>query len=204
MRVLFVGAHPDDIEIGAGGALLKHLRRGDDIVYVVLSRGERGCPQGASCDRVRELLSVIDSLGLKSYYVYEFPDTRLHEHLSEIKDVLESIVMEFKPERVYTHLLSDSHQDHSAVARATKIACRRVRQVLSYWSPSTYSEFRPVFFIDITDVFSEKMMLLESYRSQGQKDYVKRELVYAVNRYMGFLAGGGFAEGFEVVRYVEL
>lgn len=204
MKILFVGAHPDDIEIGAGGTLLKHLMKGDDIVYVVFSKGEKGCPQNEPCDRVQELLSILNSLKLKSFYIHSFPDTRLHEHFSEIKDIIEDLASVFKPDRVYTHSLNDTHQDHSTIARATKIACRHIPQVLSYWSPSSYNEFHPVYFIDITDVFSDKIRLLENYKSQGRKDYVKRELVHTVNKYMGFLAGKSFAEGFEIIRYVEL
>lgn len=204
MIVLFVGAHPDDIEIGAGGTLMKHLKRGDSIVYIVISRGEKGCTYSDSCDRIRELLNVISSLRLESFHIHGFPDTRLHEHFSDIKNILENIVSKTGPDRVYTHSLNDSHQDHIAVARATMIACRRVPQVLSYWSPSSYNEFRPSYFIDITDVIEEKIKLLENYMSQGRKDYLKRELVRAVNKYMGFLAGSDFAEGFEVVRYLEL
>lgn len=204
MIVLFIGAHPDDIEIGAGGALLKHLKRGDKVGYIVFSRGEKGCSHGDSCNREQELMNVARSLGLNYFQLHSFPDTRLHEHFTEIKDILEDTVLKMRPDRVYTHSLNDSHQDHAVIAKITKIVCRRVPQVLSYWSPSSYNEFHPVYFVDITDVFAEKIKLLENYKSQGSKDYLKRELVYSVNKYMGFLAGTNFAEGFEVLRYVEL
>jgi len=200
MRVIFVGAHPDDIELGAGGTLIKHLKRGDRVLYVVLSRGEGG---GNPEKRLHEVLEVVNSLGVESYRLFSFPDTRFHERFTEIKNAVEKLVEEFKPTRIYTHSLGDSHQDHKTTAEAVKIAGRRVPQILSFWSPLTYNNFHPVYFIDISDVIEEKMRILEVFKSQSGKDFMKRDVVKSVNRYFGFINSVEYAEGFEIIRVIE-
>jgi LmbE family N-acetylglucosaminyl deacetylase len=201
MRVLFVGAHPDDIELGAGGTLIKHIKRGDEIMYVCMSRGEKG---GDPKEREMELLEVLNHLKIKNYRLFDFPDTLFNTKLNEMKDLLESIIKEFKPDRIYTHSLNDSHQDHKTLAEAVKIAGRYIPQILSFWSPLLYNNFSPNYFIDISDVFQEKLNLLEKYKSQKDKDFLKREIIIAINRYFGFMNKVEYAEGFEIIKYREL
>lgn len=202
MRVMFVGAHPDDIELGAGGALIRHLRRKkDEVFYIVLSKGEKG---GDENEREKELLEIIEYLGIKKFKILDFPDTLMYTRFDEIKNTLEELVSDFKPDRIYTHSLNDSHQDHKTVAEAVKIAGRRVPQILSFWTPLLYNNFHPVYFIDISDVIEEKMKVLEKFRSQNHKDFLKREVILSMNRYFGFINNTKFAEGFEIIRYVEM
>lgn len=198
---MFVGAHPDDVELGAGGTLLKHLRRGDKVIYVVLSKGEKG---GNPREREKELLEVINYLGISEYFLFDFPDTRLYEKFLEIKDTLENLINVYRPDRIYTHSLSDSHQDHKTVAEAVKIAGRKVKQILSFWAPLTYNDFRPSYFIDISEFIEEKARILGVFKSQSHKDFLKREVILGINKYYGFMNGVEYAEGFEIVRYIEI
>lgn len=197
---MFIGAHPDDIELGAGGTLLKHLRNGDKVIYIILSRGEKG---GDSKEREKELLEVINYLGISDYFLFNFPDTRFYEKLIEIKDVLEDLINKFKPNRIYTHSLSDSHQDHRTTAEAVKIAGRKVKQILSFWAPLTYNNFHPSYFVDISEFIEEKIKILEIFRSQNHKDFLKKETILGINKYHGFINGVNYAEGFEIIRFIE-
>jgi len=201
MIVMFIGAHPDDIELGAGGTLLKHLRRGDKVIYVVLSKGEKG---GDPKEREKELLEVINYLKISDYYIFDFPDTRFYERFIEIKDALEDLIDKYKPDRIYTHSLSDPHQDHRTTAEAVRIAGRKVKQILSFWAPLTYNNFHPSYFINISEVIEEKIKILEFYRSQNHKDFLKREVILGINKYYGFINGVDYAEGFEIIRYIEI
>lgn len=201
MRVLFVGAHCDDIELGAGGSLIKHLKKGDEIIYVVISKGEKG---GDPISREKEVMEILNELNIKNYYIFSFPDTRLNEYFNQIKDKIEEIVEKYKPTRIYTHSLRDSHQDHIAVAYAVKIAGRKIPQILSFWSPSTYNSFHPEYFIDISEVIKYKIKILSKFKSQNHKDYLKKSTILSLNRYFGYLTGVKFAEGFEIVRFKEL
>ncbi len=200
MRVMFVGAHPDDIELGAGGALIKHLRRGDKVVYIVLSKGEGG---GDPREREKELQEAINRLGISECFIFSFPDTRFHERFLEIKDVVERLINEFEPDRIYTHSLNDAHQDHKTTAEAVKIAGRKVPQILSFWAPLTYNDFHPTYFIDISTVIQEKLKILRIFGSQNRKDFLKRETILGVNKYYGFMNNVEYAEGFEIIRFVE-
>ncbi|MEM4916266.1 MAG: hypothetical protein QW708_03535 [Desulfurococcaceae archaeon] len=74
--------------------------------------------------------------------------------------------------KVYMHSLRDSHQDHVTVVNAVKITRRRISQVLSFWSPSTYNYFRPEHFIDILEVVKDKSKILGKFKPLNQKDYL--------------------------------
>ena len=200
MRVMFVGAHPDDIELGAGGTLIKHFRKRDEVLYVVLSKGEKG---GDRDEREKELLEVLEYLEIKRFKIFNFPDTLLYTKFDELKNVLEELISDFKPDRIYTHSPNDSHQDHRTVAEAVKIAGRRVPQILSFWAPSLYSNFHPMYFIDISDVIEEKVKVLEKFRSQNRRNFLNKEAILSINRYFGFMNNTRFAEGFEIIRYLE-
>lgn len=201
MNVLFIGAHPDDIELGAGGSLIKHIKKGDKIIYLVLSKGEKG---GDPIIRERELKEILDELKIKDHFLFDFPDTRLQEYFIEIKDKIEEIIEKYNPIRIYTHSLRDHHQDHITVANATKIAGRKIPQILSYWSPSTYNNFHPEYFIDISEEMKDKIKILKKFKSQSNKDFLKRSLVKSINRYFGYLSNIRYAEGFEIIRYREI
>lgn len=201
MKVLFIGAHPDDIELGAGGSLIKHLKKKDEIIYIIFSKGEKG---GDPTQREREVKEVLEYLNIKEFYIYSFPDTKMHDYFIQIKDTLEEVIKKYEPYRIYTHSLNDPHQDHSTVARATRIAGRKVPQILSFWSPSTYNNFHPEYFIDISEIIIEKLKVLQKFKSQNNKDFLKRSLVKSINRYFGYLSGVKYAEGFEIIRFREL
>ena len=108
------------------------MRKGDDVIYIVLSRGEKG---GDPKESEKELLEVIKYLGISSYFLFDFPDTKYYEKFLEIKDKLESLINQFKPDRIYIHNLNDSHQDHKTTAEAVKITGRKVRaEGIIYWN----------------------------------------------------------------------
>ena len=72
MRVLAIGSHPDDIEIGCGGSLAKHIENGDIVSVLILTTGEKG---GQPKKRVEETVIALRSLGLSDITFGEFPDT---------------------------------------------------------------------------------------------------------------------------------
>ena len=200
MRILAIGAHPDDVELGCGGSLFAHRAAGDSIALLVMTMGERG-PQSLE-SRVHEQEDAASLLeaqlmwgGLDDGAVPDGPET---------VGLIDAAVRELEPDVIYTHSPHDTHQDHRATSVATLAAARRTARVLMYEAP-TSKQFVPSFFVDITDFLDLKVASIRAHESQVQKNrLVDLEAVAAQARYRGFEAriGHRCAEGFAVDRFV--
>lgn len=198
MRVLAIGAHPDDIELGCGATLAAHRARGDEVALLVMTTGEQG-PQ-ASASRVDEQLQAADRLGAQLFWG-PFDDGAVPEGRPTI-DLIQVVMKEMDAEMVYTHALNDTHQDHRATATASSSACRRLSTILRYESPTT-TTFVPSLFVDVEAHLDTKIDLICAHVSQVLKNgLVDVEAVRAQARYHGFRARVHQAEAFETERFV--
>jgi len=204
MKVLAIGAHPDDIELGLGGTLAKHAHDKDEVYGLVLSNGEKVYPNGKVHDRKKEALKSAKVLGLKKLYFGNLPDTNISEN-SETIVAIEKVLNEVKPDRLYTHTVRDPHQDHRNVAKAAVSACResKVKQMLLFISPLRQADFQPKVFIDITPFMETKLKALKFFYSQNHKFYMRNEAVRGLAMYWGYFIKRKYAECFEVERLVE-
>ena len=197
-KILAIGAHPDDVEIGCGGILLKHAQAGDEIHILTMSYGSKG---GDSIIRYNEAKRSAYALGAV-LHVANLPDTAIPEGSESIKRI-EALVKSIKPDVVYTHSLNDAHQDHRNVHRASLVACRGVSQVECYQSPSSTTNFQPTRFVDVSDQFSEKVELINFYRSQKDKcAYLRDSVIESTARYWGRFANYKLVEPLEVIRSI--
>lgn len=195
--VLAIGAHPDDVEIGVGGTLVRHARAGDRTTILTLTGGEHGGDAGARAEESRAAAALLGAdlvhLGLPDTVLSEGPET-----ISAIEGVIASV----RPTIVYTHTLRDNHQDHRATNRATMIAARGVPNVLCYQAPSTVIDFTPTHFVDVTEFIDAKLRALRAFASQhAVRIYLADDMTLATARYWSRFAGGvGYVEPLEVVR----
>lgn len=195
-RVLAIGAHPDDVEIGCGGVLLKHINAGDEVHILTLTYGSKG---GNCAVRFNEAKRSAQAMGA-SLHLENLPDTDIKEGSETIK-CIERLVKRINPNVVYTHSLNDAHQDHRNVHKASIVACRSVETLECYQSPSSTIQFQPSRFVDISNEFKEKLDLLHCYRSQIEKcDYLKDEVIESNALYWGRFAQYKLVEPLEVVR----
>ena len=196
--MLAVGAHPDDIELGCGGALLAHKERGDRLGLLVMTTGEQG-PQ-ASRSRVLEQEDAAAILGAELLWG-GFEDGAVPEGRAAI-DAVQEAARALAADVVYTHAPRDTHQDHRATAVATLAACRRLNRVLMYEAPTSVG-FTPAVFVDLGGRVEPKVDLLRAHVSQVLKNgLVDLEAVEAQARYRGFQARLRQAEAFETDRFV--
>lgn len=194
LNVLAIGAHPDDVEIGCGGTLLRHALAGHNVILLVITQGEAG--PGDVDDRVAEQEAAARVLGVKEVIWGHLPDGRVSNHELSLVHVIEQVISQHGIDVVYTHGPGDSHQDHRAVAQATEGAARHAGQVLCYNSPSSVG-FLPTVFVDITDNVERKVAALECHSSQvNNSRMASTDLVRMQAGYMGFQARVPAAEGF--------
>jgi LmbE family N-acetylglucosaminyl deacetylase len=197
-RVLAIGAHPDDVEIGCGGILIGHRNVGDEIGILTLSNGKCG---GDTNTRVEESRQAAEILGA-TLIMEDLEDTKISEGAETIQ-VITDAIREFQPDIVYTHSKNDAHQDHRNCHRATVVSARSVPRLQSYQSPSSTIQFMPSRFVDISKAIEEKKELIACYRTQTEKcRYLKESLITSTAEYWGRFAGFGIVEPLEVIRTI--
>jgi LmbE family N-acetylglucosaminyl deacetylase len=199
MHVVAIGAHPDDVEIGCGGALAKHIKRGDTVSILILTKGEAG---GASGEVRREEAKKAAAILGAEVTVLDFPDGNIPVGKEAI-DRLDQFLAKKPPQRVYIPYDREIHQDHRAVSQIALSACRAVPQILMYEGPSTYPDFSVNVWIDIAETIATKEKALAAHESQGHKEILKIEAVRALNRFRGYQARTEYAEGFHSFRFIE-
>jgi LmbE family N-acetylglucosaminyl deacetylase len=178
VNILAIGAHPDDIELGCGGVVLKAVREGHNVFMYTLTRGAAsGDPQ----ERTRELATSARYIGIKKLWIDNFEDTKLTIS-SELINSIEEYITESHADIVFTHSLFDIHHDHKAIAASVLEAGRFVPNILAYEIPLT-KDFKPQVFYDISDVVEEKVKLIKLFKSQRDKIYLKANAIRGLAEY---------------------
>jgi len=206
MRILAVGAHFDDVELGCSGTLLAQGDAGHDLGVFVATKSGYARPDGTVIrdDEVarREGRAAADAMGAQLFegglptFGVGFDETT-HAALLSCFD-------RFRPDVVLTHWPEDAHHDHRQLGLATLHCCRRIGRVLTYrsnWDPSP-GYFEPRYFVDIEATFEAKLDLIRLHASEFERTEGRWEsAVRARARDHGERAGCRYAEGFEVIRW---
>ena len=196
LRVLFLGAHCDDIEIGCGGTALELARRHPALAahWVVLSgSGER------AGEAERAAARFLAGAAGREVVVERFRDGYLPYEGGRVKDFFESLKARLDPDLVFTHHREDGHQDHRLVSELTWNTFRD-HVILEYevpkYDPDTGS---PNLFTHLDDSVAEAKVqaILESYPSQAARPWFTRDTLLATMRLRGVQARAPrYAEGF--------
>lgn len=199
MKILAIGAHPDDIELGCGGLLIKAARQGHEVHMYSLTRGEAS---GDPNQRTKELMQSAKFIGAKNLWIDNFDDSKLSVS-SDLINHIEYFINKADPELIITHSHGDVHHDHRAIALATIEAGRFVSNILSYEIPLTRN-FTPQVFFDITDVVDDKIELIKIFWSQQSKLYLKAHGIKGLAEYRALQSRlnstVNHAEAFEVLK----
>lgn len=205
MRILAIGAHADDVEMGCGGSLLKWCRDGHEaIVYVATDSGYTN-PDGRvvrkSADALEEARESAARIGAR-LVCGGFETLRL-PFAAGLTDALVGVVEEAAPDLVLVHWSGDTHPDHRALAAATTHAARRVPSLLAYTS-NWYEAERPFdarLFVDITGHLDDKLALIGLFASENARtDGAWVEHFRDLAALRGRQAGVRHAEAFEIIR----
>lgn len=194
--VLAIGAHPDDVEIGAAGTLLVHRGMGHEVSILTLSRGARG---GQESTRAGESDMAAMVLGA-TLYLEDLIDTQIAEGDPTI-GVISRVIEAVRPTMIYTHSLHDVHQDHRNTHRAAMVAVRGIGRVFCFQSPSATVDFRPTHFVTVDEHVERKLLAIKAFTSQAEvRAYLEPDLIESTARYWSRFGDGRYAEAFEVMR----
>jgi LmbE family N-acetylglucosaminyl deacetylase len=217
MRVLAIGAHPDDLEILCGGTLARFVRRGDAVTMLVMSDGSAGHAQIPAAElaalrerEARAAAAVIGAelvwLGLPDEFVFNDEPTR-----RRLLDAIRAA----RPDLILTHAPMDYHPDHVATHRAVFDASFIMGlpnvqtpspphpgvAPLYYFDTLAGQGFLPTEYVDITDTFAVKQEMLQQHASQVEwlQHHDGIDIVAfmeTVARFRGLQCGVPYAEGF--------
>ena len=196
-RVLAFGAHPDDIEVGAGGLLARLAEEGHDVTMAVVS-----VPSNASV-RKAEAQAGAEVLDADLFILYEDKPCRVEDiAMHELVRRFDQIVGDTRPDLVITHSANDLHWDHGLVNRATVSALRRTPcDLLAFLSsPEMNAQARAIgqCFADISKTMDQKIAAISAHKSQVPK--LDLESSRDLARAMGRISGYEYAEAYEVLR----
>ncbi len=197
LKLLCLGAHADDIEIGCGGTILRLVAELPDLVvrWVVFS--------GAGLRRAEAQNSAaafLENVPEKQIEVLGFRDGYMPFQGAEIKDFFETVKTDFDPSLVLTHWQGDAHQDHRLVAELTHNTFRD-HLVLEYEIPKYDGDLgNPAFFVPLTRAQLRRKVdtIRRHFPSQSGRSWFSDETFLAIARLRGIgcNAPEGLAEAF--------
>jgi len=204
-NVYVLAPHTDDGELGAGGTISKLIDEGANVYYFAFSTAEQSVPDGFPSDILkREVKNATKKLGIKeeNVIIYNYEVRKLNYARQEI---LEDLIVRRKklfPDLVLMPSLKDIHQDHSTIAEEGLRAFKGTT-VLGYeliWNNLT---FDTTSFVKLDKKYIQaKCDALKEYKSQGSRDYMSEEFIFALAKTRGVQIGTKYAESFEVIRWV--
>jgi len=199
MNILAIGAHPDDIEFGCGGTLIKYCQKGYNVFLMILTLGQMG---GEGEVRKREQLASCKIRKSTRVFFGEYADTRLPLDQGVI-DSIENVLKIVKPDFIFVNYFDDTHQDHRHLTQATLSATRYVRNVLFYEVPTTQN-FIPNVFVDIEGTLKDKIAALQAHNSQVLRTNIEglaiTEIAKSSANFRGTQGRVKYAEGFISLR----
>lgn len=207
MNVIAVGAHFDDVELGCGGSLAKHIKNGDKVnIYVATTSGFKNTVNSVVRSNSEAYLEGKAAAEIINAELIcgQFPTLDL-EFNDALNFQLVKIIEEKKIDIMYTHWRYDVHHDHVALAKASLHAGRHLNRILMYrsnWYDSDM-QFNKNFYVDITETWDVKCQAIMAHKSEIKRaglkwlKYFERE---ALNN--GEIIGCEYAEGFQCVKWI--
>ena len=207
-KILAIGAHPDDVEFGVSGLLIKEINNGAQVKIVVCSLGEAGS-NGTPEGRKAEAESAAKHIGAEFQYVDMGGDCHIEDTPANRKLIAE-IIRTWKPDIVLAPSLTENqHPDHLAVAHIARSASRLARyggledlkslpvhsiEALYYYPSSAEFDKRPDIIIDVTAEYTKWVEAMNLHESQMKtRGYIN--LVTSKAKYLGATVGVDYAIG---------
>ena len=197
LRVLCLGAHSDDIEIGCGGTILRllHSYKNCEVTWVVFS---------AKAQRRHEALCsarrFLKDARTRTIIAKGFKESFFPYHGEDIKEFFEQLKKRIAPDLIFTHYRHDLHQDHRAICELTWNTFRH-HQILEYEIPKYDGDLgQPNFYVPLTQTLCKKKVqyLMEGFSTQRDRPWFTEDTFYSLLRLRGIESNAPdkYAEGF--------
>jgi bacillithiol biosynthesis deacetylase BshB1 len=180
LDILAVGVHPDDVEISAGGTVIRHVQRGMKVGVLHLTKGELGT-RGSAAIRMKEAAAAASIMGVHVHDNMGFEDGFFENDVKHRLRLIEKIRL-YRPGIVLCNALHDRHPDHGRASQLVSESCfysglTRIRtkykgKEQGAWRPKAVYHYiqdramRPSFVVDISEQLGKKMEAIRAYRSQ--------------------------------------
>ena len=196
-RILCLGAHSDDIEIGCGGTILRLIesRKNLDFYWMVLSSNETRAKEAR-----KSAQSFLRGARSKKIVVKPFRDGFLPHIGGPVKECFEELKREFAPDVIFTHFRNDLHQDHRFVSELTWNTFRN-HLIFEYEIPKYDADLgSPNFFVPLSDSQCRRKVkgLMRHFGSQRDRQWFSEDLFEGLMRLRGIEAASPtrYAEAF--------
>ena len=199
-RVLLLGAHPDDIELGCG-ALLHQMAKEADVLCVTLSDNQKNPALKNVKEEHYEAMAILglaeEKIVFGPFTTRVFPNAR-----QEILEYFLKLRRKFGPDLIFVHSKQDVHQDHLTMTDEALRAFRGIT-VLGFDVVRSSYGFFPHFLVEVTEEdVNKKIEALSCYETYRDRYYFNSELTRSIMVRHGALAECPFAEGFDILRIV--
>ena len=200
-NILVIGAHPDDIEIGAGGTIARLVHEGNKVHCVVVTvRNKKEI-------RIKAAKNAAQVLGCKVEVLDLSPEEILQPRF--LTGLFDNYISDLNPIEVFTHWNKDSHQDHIHIYNSTISSCRKNKCSLYMYEQTVpggvvADGFRPQYFVNISKFIDKKIESTLKHESQigdNSEDWIRG--IKGRAGYRGFQIGVDYAEVFEVVKKIK-
>lgn len=195
LRILCLGAHSDDIEIGCGGSILKLLEANEnvEVLWIVFAGHDRRVDEARSSAE-----EFLRNAAKKDIRIEGFRDGFFPYEGSRIKEYFERLKSDFAPDLVFTHYREDAHQDHRLISELTWNTFRK-HLILEYEVVKYDGDFgRPNVYMALDEEICGKKIdiILRSFKSQGTRSWFTADAFRAVMRLRGIETNVSHAEAF--------
>ena len=199
MKVLAVGAHPDDIEIFMYGLLSIYKKEGHQVSTIIATDGAIGgeiTGKKLAKERANEAINGLQKLS--SPIFLNLPDGKLGENLKHRK-IIKEIILKIMPDLIITHSENDYHSDHRSLSYI-------ITEAVSHYIPILYCDtlmginFNPNYYVDITDYYELKKEAILEHKTQSPQRFV--DLFELMNAYRAAQCNapkGNFAEAYNFI-----
>ena len=175
LDILVFGAHPDDVELGCGGTVIKEVKAGKKVGIIDLTRGELGT-RGTAETRTSETKLATEIMGVAVRENMDFKDGFFKDDEQHKLALIEKI-RKYQPEIVITNAVSDRHPDHGRGSEITVDACflaglEKIETGQKVWRPKAvyhyiqFNNLTPDVVVDISAEMGEKLQAVKAYSTQ--------------------------------------
>jgi N-acetylglucosamine malate deacetylase 1 len=199
-KVLFLGAHPDDIELGCG-ALLHHIVKQTDVLCVTLSDNQKN-PDLQNVKNEHYVSMSVLGVPREKIILGPFTTRIFRDARQDILEYFLKLGRDFKPDLIFVHSKQDVHQDHNTMTDEALRAFRGTT-VLGFDVVRSSYGFFPHFLVEVTgEDVNKKIEALSCYETYHDRYYFNSDLTRSIMVRHGALAERPFAEGFDILRIV--